>query len=88
MEPPTTGAHLQKFVCALKWVKQAIPNFTELVAPLFEFMEFTHIRPYGQTDETRGKLRPTGLTRLGKDRVGIARRLQEIVGKPGHNRAS
>lgn len=39
MEPPTTGAHLQQFLCALQWVKKGIPNFTELVAPLHDFME-------------------------------------------------
>lgn len=39
MEPPTTGAHLQQFVCALQWVKQGIPNFTELILPLHNFLE-------------------------------------------------
>ena len=39
MKPPTNGANLQQFICALQWVKQGIPNFTELVAPLHEFME-------------------------------------------------
>lgn len=39
MEPPTTGAHLQQFICALQWDKQAIPNFTRLVAPLHYLME-------------------------------------------------
>ena len=39
MEPPTTGGHLQQFLCALQWLKQGIPNFTELVSPLHEFME-------------------------------------------------
>ena len=47
MEPPTTGAHLQQFVCARQWVKQAIPNYTELVAPLQDFME----RVYGLSDK-------------------------------------
>lgn len=39
MEPPTIGAHLQKFIFALQWVHQGIPNFTKLVAPLHYFME-------------------------------------------------
>ena len=34
MEPLTTVAHLQQFVCAPQWVKQAIPNYNDLVAPL------------------------------------------------------
>ena len=45
MEPPTTGANLQQFICALQWVKQGIPNFSELILPLHDFME--HI--YGLT---------------------------------------
>lgn len=39
MEPPTTGANIQKFVYALKWVRKGIPNFSELVALLQDFME-------------------------------------------------
>lgn len=39
MEPPTTGAHLQQFVCVLQWVKNGIPSFVKIVAPLQEFME-------------------------------------------------
>lgn len=34
MSHPTIGANLQQLVCALEWVKQGIPNFTNLVAPL------------------------------------------------------
>ena len=37
MQPPTTGANLQQFFCALQWVKTAIPNFTALVEPLPAF---------------------------------------------------
>ena len=39
MQLPTNGAHLQQFVCALQWVKTAIPNFTALVEPLHRFLE-------------------------------------------------
>lgn len=42
MQPPTTGSHLQQFVCALQWVKQGIPNFTRLVSPLHEFLELVY----------------------------------------------
>lgn len=39
MELPTTGAHLQQFICALQWVKSGVPKFTDLIAPLHNFME-------------------------------------------------
>lgn len=39
MEPPTIGAHLKRFYWAIQWVKQAIRNFTELVALLHDFMQ-------------------------------------------------
>lgn len=39
MQPSTTGAHLQQFICALQWVKQGILGFTNLLMPLHDFME-------------------------------------------------
>ena len=39
IEPPTTGAHLQQFLCALQWVNNGITQFSELVNPLHDFME-------------------------------------------------
>lgn len=39
MQPPSTGGQLQKFMCALQWVKQGIPNFTTLTDPLHCFLE-------------------------------------------------
>lgn len=47
MEPPTTGVHLQKLLCALQWVKQGIPNFTELMVPLHDLLE----RIYDQVEK-------------------------------------
>lgn len=47
MEPSTSGAHLQQFICALQWVKQAIPKFTELVKPLQDLIK----RVYDHTDK-------------------------------------
>jgi len=44
MEPPTKGSHLQQFICALQWVKNAIPQFTELIKPLHDFMEQVYVR--------------------------------------------
>lgn len=42
MQPPTTGAHFQKFVCALQWVKQVILNFSDLVTPLHVCLELIY----------------------------------------------
>eukprot|EP00171_Calliarthron_tuberculosum_P009059 IDg9059t1 len=39
MVSPVTGAHLQQFICALQWVRNGIPNFSELISPLRDFME-------------------------------------------------
>lgn len=44
MEPPTTGSHLQQFLCALQWVKNGIPNFTDIIQPLHTFMERVYTR--------------------------------------------
>ena len=44
MEPPTTGAHLQQFLCALQWVRNGIPQLSELVQPLHDFMERVYHR--------------------------------------------
>lgn len=34
MEPSTTGAHLQQFICALQWLKNGIRQFPHLLQPL------------------------------------------------------
>ena len=62
LEPPSSGSNLQQFVCALQWVKQGIPNFTELVAPLHEFME----RVYDHV----GKRTKRAVTRVQLDKLG------------------
>lgn len=46
MEPPTTGAHLQEFIFAMQWMKTSIPDFSNLIAPLHDFIEsvYEHVR--------------------------------------------
>ncbi len=56
MAPPTTGAHLQQFVCALQWVKQGIPNFTELISPLHDFMERVYTLTEKRTKRAVGRV--------------------------------
>lgn len=39
METPSNGAQLQQFVCAMQWMRSAIPKFSELIKPLLDCME-------------------------------------------------
>ena len=39
MKPPTNGAQLQQFLCAIQWMRSAIPNFPKLTFALHKFME-------------------------------------------------
>lgn len=52
MEPPSTGAHLQQFLCALQWVRNGIPQFMELVHPLHDAMERVYSRAGKRTKRT------------------------------------
>ncbi len=38
LKPPMTVADVQQFVCAANWLRTHVPNFTELVAPLTQFV--------------------------------------------------
>jgi len=44
MSPPTTGADLQQFLCALQWMKTGIPEFNRLIEPLHAIMEEVYTR--------------------------------------------
>ena len=39
MSYPTTAAQLQQFICAMQWLRTAIPQFAALVAPLHAMLE-------------------------------------------------
>lgn len=62
MQSPTTGAQLQQFVCALQWVKSAVPNFSALTAPLHYFMEkvYTHSSSRKKNDVGKISLKNLG----------------------------
>jgi transposase InsO family protein len=62
MAPPRTGADLQQFLCALQWLKQGIPNFTALVAPLHDILEIVYDRA--------GKRTKRAVARITLDSVG------------------
>ena len=61
MQLPTNGAHLQQFVCALQWVKTAIPNFTALVGPLQSFLENVHRVANARTERSVSKILPSAV---------------------------
>ncbi len=39
LEPPTSAQELQQFVCALNWMRQSLPNYNEMVAPLTRILD-------------------------------------------------
>ena len=49
MAEPTNGGQLQQFVCALNWMRGAIPNFAEIVAPLNVSLEQAYDIAGGRT---------------------------------------
>lgn len=44
MEPPTSGAQLQQFVCALQWMHNAIPHFSAVVRPFSDLLERLYVQ--------------------------------------------
>ena len=49
MQEPVTGADLQQFLCAVNWMRSAIPEFTKLIAPLAALMETVYTEAGGRT---------------------------------------
>jgi hypothetical protein len=47
MSAPQTGADLQQFLCALNWMRTAIPSFAELISPLQKLLELAYQTPAG-----------------------------------------
>lgn len=39
MKPPQTGSQLKQFLCALRWVRTALTDFSRMTAPLQGFLE-------------------------------------------------
>ena len=48
MSPPSTGADLQQFLCAINWMRTAIPAFSTLVSPLHTLLETAYARAGGK----------------------------------------
>jgi hypothetical protein len=52
MEPPSMGAELQQFVCALNWMRTSLPKFSQLIAPLQAILELVYQAAGGQRTRT------------------------------------
>jgi RNase H-like domain found in reverse transcriptase/Reverse transcriptase (RNA-dependent DNA polymerase)/Integrase core domain/Integrase zinc binding domain/Chromo (CHRromatin Organisation MOdifier) domain len=65
MPPPQTGADLQQFVCALNWMRTAIPMFSTLIAPLQDLLE--HVYAYAGSKRTRTAAAKVLLSDVGWD---------------------
>ena len=39
MNTPTNGAELQQFITSINWMRQAIPNYNHITAPLYDILE-------------------------------------------------
>jgi Reverse transcriptase (RNA-dependent DNA polymerase) len=52
MSAPQTGADLQQFLCALDWMRTAIPSFAELVPPLQKLLELAYQKCGGRHTKT------------------------------------
>jgi RNase H-like domain found in reverse transcriptase/Reverse transcriptase (RNA-dependent DNA polymerase)/Integrase zinc binding domain len=63
MATPRTGADLQQFVCALNWMRTAIPAFSKMVAPLQQLLETVYSLAGGK--RTRAAAVKIPLSRVG-----------------------
>lgn len=48
-----TGDHLRQYVCELQWIRNGIPGFPEIVAPLLQIMERIYIQTVKRTKLNR-----------------------------------
>jgi RNase H-like domain found in reverse transcriptase len=65
MSMPVSGADLQQFVCALNWMRTAIPSFTQLVSPLQRLLEAVYVAAAGT--RTRTAVAKISLSQVGWD---------------------
>jgi RNase H-like domain found in reverse transcriptase len=52
MPPPSTGADLQQFICAIDWMRTSIPSFSALICPLHKLLEAVYARTGGKRTKT------------------------------------
>ena len=56
MEPPTNGAQLQQLLCAMQWVRTAIPKFSKVISELQEMMENAYQKAGKRTKRAVAKI--------------------------------
>lgn len=56
MDCPFTGAHLQQFVCAMQCMRQAIPDFSNIILPLASFLESVYAHAGKRTKSAVGRI--------------------------------
>lgn len=44
MFQPNNGSQLQKFVCAIKWMRNGIPTFSTIIRALSNFLETLYVK--------------------------------------------
>eukprot|EP00171_Calliarthron_tuberculosum_P003891 IDg3891t1 len=80
MEPPTTGSNIQQLLCALQWLKNGIPQCSDIVKQLQDFMRLIYDRA-GKNNETFSFSFATYYLRWIKG-VGCFRGMQNRPGTP------
>ena len=61
MQEPTHGGHLQQFICALQWVRSAVPKFNTLVELLHKFLERVYQKAGRRTKRFVSQIRLSAL---------------------------
>lgn len=56
MQLPTTGEHLQQFVCALLWMSTEIPKLALLISPLQDFLEKVYTKSGKRTKRAASRI--------------------------------
>lgn len=46
---PETGVELQRFVCAMQWMRFPIPEFSLIVRPLADLLESVYVHVFKRT---------------------------------------
>ena len=79
MDPPTNGAQLQQFVCAMQWMRNVIQKFAEIVKPLLEFLEIVFQKTCKRTTRSAAsvKLVKIGWSETQLDAFGNCKRTLE-----------
>lgn len=56
-----TAAQLQQFICTTNWMRNSIPNYSQIVAPLRDLLEVCFKKTGSRTKKVVHKVSLTGL---------------------------